>query len=240
MTSCQSQIYQYSGIGADMTQGTVNPLELILRTTCPSWTILAELLNCVNANLQNNTTFLPSQDRIFYAFQLTPLQTVKVVIVGQDPYTSAEQAMGLAFSVPPGVPVPRSLQNIFNVLYNDPNIPGFEIPNSGCLVNWAQQGVLLLNSILTVGDKPKSHAGYGWETFTDNVIKVVSDNCDHVVFILFGKFAHEKEKWINTDKHVVIKPAHPSPLSYRYFRGSTCFSECNQALMGYGIPPINW
>lgn len=234
-----SQFCQQPGIGA---QGTVFSLENLLTTKCfPSWNALEKefskkYFEVLKDKLQNST-FFPSQDQIFYALQLTPLETIKVVIVGQDPYTSAEKAMGLAFSVPPGVDVPESLQNIYTMLSSD--IPGFKPPNHGCLVNWAQQGVLLLNSILTVGNQGESHANYGWKKFTKKIIEVVSENCDHVVFLLFGNVAHEMS-CTNSEKHLVIEIAHPSPRSFWRIGGSRCFSECNHFLMGYGIPPINW
>ncbi|XP_060599945.1 uracil-DNA glycosylase-like [Ruditapes philippinarum] len=200
----------------------------------------------------------PPQTLIYNALNLTPLETVKVVIVGQDPYHGYGQAMGLAFSVPIGIPVPCSLQNIYKMLYNDPRIPefvisnghlvnfgnrGVQIPNHGCLVSWAKQGVLLLNAILTVeAGMPNSHAKIGWQYFTDEVIKIVSDYQDHVVFILMGEFAKSKKYLIDVNKHDIIETTHPaSRASYQnMFQESNCFSVCNTLLEGFGKIPVYW
>lgn len=183
----------------------------------------------------------PPQPLIFNALNLTPLKKVKVVILGQDPYHDDGQAMGLSFSVPRGIKTPPSLKNIFTELERDPKIKDFVAPEHGCLEAWAQRGVLLLNATLTVeAHKANSHSKLGWQKFTDSVIKAVSDNCDHVVFILWGNFAHKKEKLVDTTKHAVIKTAHPSPLSVTKFKECCCFSNSDEALKKFGLQPIDW
>ncbi|KAL4221909.1 hypothetical protein ACF0H5_017962 [Mactra antiquata] len=183
----------------------------------------------------------PPRELIFNALNLTPLDKVKVVILGQDPYHNDGQAMGLSFSVPEGIPIPPSLKNIYKELYRDPNINGFVIPDHGNLVPWTQQGILLLNATLTVeAHRANSHAKLGWQIFTDSVIKCVSDWCSHVVFILWGGFAHKKEKLIDWTKHEIIKTAHPSPLSFNKFYNCNCFSDCDTALMYFEQSAINW
>ena len=156
-------------------------------------------------------TIYPPGPLIFNAFNTTPFDDVKVVILGQDPYHGKGQAMGLSFSVPPGVKPPPSLENIFKELHNDIGMP---IPKSGDLTKWAQQGVFLLNAILTVRAKePASHQKSGWQEFTNKVIQAISDNKEGVVFMLWGKFAHDKQALIDETKHFVLKAAHPSPFS---------------------------
>ncbi|XP_060594230.1 uracil-DNA glycosylase-like [Ruditapes philippinarum] len=183
----------------------------------------------------------PPRDLIFNALHLTPLEKVRVVILGQDPYHDNGQAMGLSFSVPKDIAVPPSLRNMYNELERDPKIPGFKKPDHGCLVEWANEGVLMLNATLTVeAHKANSHAKFGWQTFTDAIIKVVSENCDQVAFILWGGFAHKKEKLIDTKKHATIKTAHPSPLSLNKFKNCNCFSDCDDALVKFGLTRINW
>ncbi|XP_053374101.1 uracil-DNA glycosylase-like [Mercenaria mercenaria] len=166
---------------------------------------------------------------------------VRVVILGQDPYHDNGQAMGLSFSVPKGIAVPPSLRNMYTELERDPKISRFKRPDHGCLENWAKEGVLMINATLTVeAHKPNSHAKFGWQTFTDSIIKAVSDNCDHVAFILWGGFAHKKEKLVDTKKHATIKTAHPSPLSLNKFRNCNCFSDCDDALVNFGLKRMNW
>lgn len=181
----------------------------------------------------------PPGSLIFNAFNLTPLPAVKVVILGQDPYHGAGQAHGLAFSVPPRVAFPPSLRNIFKELQAD---LGIEIPPSGSLDGWARQGVLLLNTTLTVREAtPMSHAGHGWETFTDAAIKAVSDRNDNVVFMLWGSHAASKKQLIDTSRHCVLQAPHPSPLSAsRGFFGCRHFSTANDYLRQHGKTPIDW
>lgn len=181
----------------------------------------------------------PPGPYIFNAFNSTPFDNVKVVILGQDPYHGPGQAHGLCFSVQNGVPPPPSLINIFKELYED---IGVEIPNHGNLTHWAVQGVFLLNASLTVrAGEPMSHAKIGWATFTDTVIRKISDLKDHVVFMLWGKFAQEKKVLIDEKKHLILKAAHPSPLSaHAGFLGCRHFSKANEWLISKGIDPIDW
>lgn len=181
----------------------------------------------------------PASDEIFTAFHLTPLDKVKVVILGQDPYHNAGQAHGLCFSVKPQVDIPPSLVNIYQELYDD---LGCKIPNHGFLTSWAEQGVLLLNTVLTVqAHKPMSHRGVGWEEFTDAAIAKVNEQNRPIVFILWGKPAQEKAKMLTNPKHLVLKAPHPSPLSaYRGFFGSKPFSQTNDFLQANGVEPIDW
>ena len=182
----------------------------------------------------------PPQADVFSALDSTPLDQVKVVILGQDPYHGPDQAHGLSFSVRPGVKVPPSLANMYKELVND--IPGFTVPNHGYLQSWAEQGVLLLNTVLTVEQgKAHSHAKIGWETFTDRLIAAVNDHCEGVVFLLWGAHAQKKGKHIDTSRHHVLHAAHPSPLSaYRGFFGCGQFSQTNQLLVQCNQPEINW
>ncbi len=184
-------------------------------------------------------TIYPPGSLIFNAFNLTPLPAVKAVILGQDPYHGPGQAHGLAFSVPDGVAIPPSLLNIYKELKNDLNIP---IPRSGNLTSWAQNGVLLLNASLTVRHtKPGSHQGKGWENFTDAAIKAISDLRAGIVFLLWGKFAIEKARLIDSGKHFVLTAPHPSPLSAsRGFMGCRHFSKANEMLEKAGLQTINW
>ena len=196
------------------------------------------LIGFVNDERAKGKVF-PNNDDVFRALHLTPYKDVKVVILGQDPYHNDGQAMGLSFSVPDGVLLPPSLQNIYKELSND---LGFVPPTSGDLTKWAKQGVLLLNAVLTVrAHQAASHQGKGWEAFTDAVLKAVSDKEDHVVFILWGGFARKKKSHIDISKHTVIESAHPSPLSaYAGFFGSKPFSKANAALQAHGQIPIDW
>jgi uracil-DNA glycosylase len=180
----------------------------------------------------------PPEDDVFNAFKLTPYDKVKVLILGQDPYHDDGQAHGLCFSVRPGVRPPPSLVNIFKELHND---LGCTVPNNGYLVPWAEQGVMLLNAVLTVqAHKPASHANHGWEKFTDAVIRALNDRADPVVFVLWGGYAQKKGKLIDSEKHRVITGAHPSPLSMKKFFGTKPFSAVNAALKEFHEKPIDW
>lgn len=181
----------------------------------------------------------PQADDIFNAFHFTPLSKVKVVIIGQDPYHNEGQAHGLCFSVKPQVEIPPSLVNIYKELHDD---LGCKIPNNGYLVKWAEQGVLLLNTVLTVrAHQANSHQGKGWEQFTDAVIKAVNEQDRPIVFILWGKPAQSKKSMLNNPKHLILEAPHPSPLSaYRGFFGSRPFSKTNGFLEEHGIEPIDW
>lgn len=184
-------------------------------------------------------TVFPSMYDIFNALHYTSYQTTKVVILGQDPYHGAKQAHGLSFSVQPGVDAPPSLINIFKELQGD---LGCTVPNNGCLKPWADQGVLLLNTVLTVRERQaNSHQGLGWEQFTDKVIAILNEREDPLVFILWGSPAKKKKIMITNPKHLVIESVHPSPLSaHRGFFGSKPFSKVNAFLAQNGITPINW
>ena len=184
------------------------------------------------------TVYPPGKD-IFAAFDATPFDAIKVVILGQDPYHGPGQAHGLCFSVLPGVPVPPSLLNIYKELETD---LGIARASHGCLLPWAQQGVLLLNAVLTVEDgKPGSHQGKGWEGFTDHVVEVLNRERDGLVFLLWGSYAQKKGAVIDTRRHRVLKAAHPSPLSaHRGFLGCGHFSSTNQYLIRNGQAPVEW
>ena len=181
----------------------------------------------------------PPSQLIFNAFNLTPFDKVKVVILGQDPYHNVGQAHGLAFSVPNGIMPPPSLKNIFKELQSDIGMP---IPTNGNLESWAREGVLLLNSCLTVrANNPASHQGIGWQRFTDAAINALSEKKEHIVFLLWGNYAIAKEKLIDIRKHLVLKTVHPSPLSAnRGFFGCRHFSQTNTYLSSNGISPIKW
>lgn len=181
----------------------------------------------------------PPGGLIFNALNSTPLERVKVVIIGQDPYHGPGQAHGLCFSVQPGVPVPPSLQNIFKELKRDLNI---DPPNHGCLQHWAEQGVLLLNTSLTVEQgKAGSHASAGWQPFTDKVIEVASRERPHLVFLLWGAHAQSKERLIDPTKHLILRSPHPSPLSaHRGFIGNGHFGRTNKFLEQHGLAPVVW
>ncbi|MDQ2751812.1 MAG: uracil-DNA glycosylase [Bacteroidota bacterium] len=184
-------------------------------------------------------TIYPPGQLIFNAFNTTPFDAVKIVLLGQDPYHGKGQAMGLSFSVPDGVKPPPSLENIFKELHTD---VGMTIPQTGNLTKWAKEGVFLLNAILTVRAKePASHQKTGWQQFTDKVIEVISNQKEGVVFILWGKFAQEKQVLIDETKHFVLKAAHPSPYSAdKGFFGCRHFSKANDLLMKSGKDPIDW
>lgn len=181
----------------------------------------------------------PPGSLIFNAFDLCPFDKVKVVILGQDPYHEPGQAEGLCFSVADGVPFPPSLQNIFKEISADLGRPQ---PTTGSLRRWAEQGVLLLNATLTVRcHAAGSHQGHGWETFTDAVIRKLSAEREHLVFILWGSYAQRKGQVIDRTRHLLLQSAHPSPLSaYRGFFGNHHFSKCNEYLIAHGEQPINW
>ncbi len=181
----------------------------------------------------------PPGPLIFHALDSTPLDQVKVVILGQDPYHGPNQAHGLCFSVQPGVPAPPSLQNIYKELKRDLNI---DPPRHGYLQHWAVQGVLLLNTSLTVEQaRAGSHADKGWQPFTDRVIQVVSECRPHLVFLLWGAHAQSKQPLIDASKHLILRSAHPSPLSaHRGFLGNGHFSRCNKFLEQHGLTPIDW
>ena len=187
----------------------------------------------------NKKIIFPRKDEVFKAFRYTPYQNVKVVILGQDPYHGDGEAEGLSFSVPKNIKIPPSLINIYKELHND---LGITPPNHGNLSSWAKEGVLLLNSVLTViKDHAASHEGLGWKTFTDNVIKIINKKDTPVVSILWGRFARSKKKLIDNPIHLVIESAHPSPLSaYNGFFNSHPFSRTNDYLISKGIRPINW
>jgi uracil-DNA glycosylase len=183
-------------------------------------------------------TLYPPEKKTFAAFHYTPFNKVKVVILGQDPYHGKGQANGLCFSVSDGIAKPPSLENIFKELKNNLSIP---ISKSGNLESWAHQGVLLLNATLTVrSGEAGSHQNKGWETFTDAVIKTISEKKSGVVFLLWGKFAQSKESLINTSKHFILKAAHPSPLARGAFFGCKHFSQTNEYLIKQGNTPVNW
>lgn len=197
-----------------------------------------ELYETVRREYQTRTIYPPAAD-LFSAFHLTPLEQVKVVILGQDPYHEEGQAHGLCFSVRPGIEIPPSLKNIYEELQND---LGCYIPNNGYLEKWASQGVLLLNSVLTVrAHAAFSHAGIGWQTFTDHVLQIVDQLESPVVYLLWGKPAREKKALLHNPDHLILEAPHPSPLSaYRGFFGCRHFSKANDYLKAHGASPIDW
>lgn len=195
-------------------------------------------LRSILASEYKNYTVYPDMYNIFNAFKYTPYSEVKVVILGQDPYHNVGQAHGLAFSVMPDTEIPPSLNNIYKELHNDIGIP---IPKSGCLINWAKNGVFLLNTSLTVREhSPNSHKNIGWEIFTDNIISELNDRDDPIVFMLWGANARSKAKLITNYHHLVLQAAHPSPLScYNGFFGCKHFSKANEFLAKYG-KTVDW
>ena len=198
----------------------------------------AELVSFLHASKDAGTRIYPPGGQIFKAFELTPLPEVKVVILGQDPYHGPGQAMGLSFSVPDGIPAPPSLKNIFKEIEDE---LGVQMSGRTNLESWARQGVLLLNAILTVeAGKAASHSAIGWQTFTDAVIKCISDNCSGVVFMLWGNFARSKKDLIDSGKHFVLEAAHPSPLARGAFFGCGHFATANRLLEAQGKAPIDW
>ena len=203
--------------------------------TKPYFQALQQFLAAERAQFQ----VFPPADHVFSALKLTPFDEVRVVILGQDPYHDVGQAHGLAFSVLLGVKLPGSLRNIFKELHAD---LGCSIPKNGCLIPWAKQGVLLLNTVLTVrAHEANSHRGNGWETFTNAIIHRLSGRTEPMIFALWGKPAQTKKSLINSEKHVVLEAAHPSPLSaYNGFFGSRPFSKINETLRSWGKPEIDW
>ena len=197
-----------------------------------------KLYEFVNSEYKTRRIYPPGND-IFNAFHLTPLSRVKAVILGQDPYHGDGQAHGLCFSVNKGVEIPPSLVNIYKELHDD---IGFVIPDHGCLTKWAEQGVLLLNTVLTVrAHQANSHRNIGWEQFTDAAIMALNRQDRPIVFMLWGRPAREKKKLLTNPKHLVLEAAHPSPLSaYSGFFGCRHFSKCNQFLQSHGVAPIDW
>jgi uracil-DNA glycosylase len=198
----------------------------------------SELVRFLREEQANNQLIYPPAEQVFAAFENTPFDKVKVVILGQDPYHGEGQANGLCFSVAPGVRVPPSLKNIFKELNRDLNV---DIPVDGDLSAWTSQGVLLLNATLTVrANQAASHQKKGWEQFTDAVIKVISNHREHVVFMLWGNYAKKKGGIINREKHLVLDAAHPSPLARTGFIGCGHFSKANEYLIKNNIQPIDW
>jgi uracil-DNA glycosylase len=198
----------------------------------------AKLYAQIKREYQEHLVFPPS-DELFTAFDLTPLDDVKAVILGQDPYHGDGQAHGLCFSVKQGIDIPPSLVNIYKELHDDIGVP---IPTHGCLTHWAKQGVLLLNTVLTVrAHAAFSHRGIGWETFTDAAIKALNRKKDPIVFLLWGKPAQNKRPLLSNPAHLILEAPHPSPLSaYRGFFGCKHFSKTNHFLATHGISPIDW
>ncbi|ECQ8137393.1 uracil-DNA glycosylase [Campylobacter upsaliensis] len=188
--------------------------------------------------LKAGKNIYPPANLTFNAFNLTPLNSLKIVLLGQDPYHKQNQAMGLSFSVPKGVPIPPSLRNIFKELNAD---LGVKIPQNGDLSAWARQGVLLLNAIFSVEEnKPLSHSLWGWQEFSDQIIKKLSFEKEGLIFILWGKFAQSKKSLIDTRKHFILEAAHPSPLARQGFLGCRHFSKSNALLEKLGKEPIKW
>ncbi len=197
-----------------------------------------KLYQKINEEYQNRLIFPPADD-IFNAFAFTPLKDVKVVILGQDPYHGDGQAHGLCFSVKPDVEIPPSLVNIYKELHDD---CGCYIPDNGCLTKWANQGVLLLNTVLTVrAHQANSHRGIGWEEFTDAAIRILNEQDRPIVFILWGRKKKKKKSMLTNSRHLILEAPHPSPLSaYRGFFGSRPFSRANKFLKANGIEPVDW
>ncbi len=184
-------------------------------------------------------TVYPPKELLFSALKLTPYSKTRVVILGQDPYHGAGQAHGLSFSVKPGVRIPPSLRNIYQELHSD---VGMAVPNHGSLLHWAEEGVLMLNAVLTVREgQPNSHKGLGWETFTDAIMEKLNERAEPLVFILWGSHAQKKGAYIDKSRHKVIESPHPSPFSaHRGFLGSRPFSQANQYLESHGLTGIDW
>ncbi len=201
---------------------------------------MLQLRTFLQAEKQSGYTILPRSEEVFNAFNHTPFNAVKIVILGQDPYHGVAQAHGLSFSVRKGIAIPPSLQNIYKELQTD--IPGFQYPTHGELTQWADQGVLLLNATLTVRlSQAGSHQNKGWEQFTDQAIASLSEHREGLIFMLWGRFAQNKIPLINTNKHHVLKAAHPSPFSaYNGFFGCQHFSKANEILIQQGKSPIDW
>lgn len=202
--------------------------------TKPYW---EELTGFVRSEYLTKTVYPPAK-KVFNAFNECPLNNVKVVIVGQDPYHNPSQANGLSFSVNDGVPLPPSLKNIYKEIKNDLGITPL---SSGNVSRWAKQGVLLLNSVLTVcANSPASHSGKGWELFTDAVIQTLNSKRSHIVYLLWGKYAQTKGAVINRENNLVLTSGHPSPFSAHLFHGNHHFSKCNEYLVKNGLTAIDW
>jgi uracil-DNA glycosylase len=199
---------------------------------------MIELREFLESEINFGHVFYPPTDKTFAALQITSLNKVKAVIIGQDPYHSPRQAMGLSFSVPEGVTKPPSLRNIFQELHDDLD---YTVPESGNLTPWTKN-VLLLNTTLTVSaGRAGSHQGKGWEEFTDRIIQVINDKCEGVVFIVWGRHAEKKVHWIDRDRHKILRSPHPSPFSaYKGFFGSKPFSQTNSYLASKGQKSIDW
>jgi uracil-DNA glycosylase len=196
-----------------------------------------QLMARVNEEYKNHQVF-PPKDLVFNALRLTPYDDAHILILGQDPYIQHGQAMGLSFSVPDGVKIPPSLQNIYKEIHAE---FGYPIPTTGNLTQLAQQGVLLLNAVLTVREgESASHKNIGWEQCTDEIIKALNNKDEPVVFMLWGNFAKQKAKLITNPKHLILTSGHPSPLSCRYFFGNNHFKQCNEFLVKNGKTPIDW
>jgi uracil-DNA glycosylase len=200
---------------------------------------MQELRSFLVAELSAGRRFYPPADRVFNAFALTPFEDVRVVLLGQDPYHGPGQAMGLCFSVPAGVPLPPSLRNIYDELVRDVGVPR---PSTGDLTPWAERGVLLLNAVLTVAPgQPASHAGKGWERFTDRAIAELSERREGIVFLLWGRYAQQKGAVVDRARHHLLTTTHPSPLSASNgFLGCCHFSQANALLEADGRGPIDW
>jgi len=198
-----------------------------------------EITHKIKSLHEKKIAFYPKASQIFAAFDNCPLKDLKIVILGQDPYHGIGQAHGLSFSVEKGLKIPPSLQNIYKELKSD---TGFEIPANGNLLPWAKEGVLLLNAVLTVlPNQAGSHQTMGWQQFTDDVIKQINDEKEHVVFLLWGNYAKQKQSLIDTSKHLVLTAPHPSPFSaHQGFLGSQHFSKANAYLVEHGIKPVDW
>lgn len=197
-----------------------------------------EIRTFLKQEIKEGKILYPPSTLIFNAFNLTPFNKVKVVIIGQDPYHGPGQAMGLCFSVPKEMKVPPSLKNVYKELHTD---IGLDIPDHGDLTSWAEQGVFLLNAMLSVEHKKAgSHKKIGWQEFTDNVIRIISESHKGIVFMLWGNFAKGKKELIDNSKHLVLESAHPSPLARGAFFGSRHFSKCNEYLISQGSQEIQW
>lgn len=198
----------------------------------------AEIVAFLHKEKRDGKTIYPPGPLIFNAFSLTPFDKVRVVIIGQDPYHGPGQAHGLSFSVPNGIALPPSLQNIYKEISSD---LGVAVNRTGCLEDWAAQGVFLLNAVLTVrASQPTSHSNIGWQKFTDAVIKTISDNKEGIVFLLWGNFARSKKVLIDSSKHYILEAPHPSPLARGGFFGCRHFSQTNRILTERGDAPIIW
>lgn len=198
-----------------------------------------DILKKIHAKIEGDKNVYPPENKRFFALEKTPINQVRVVVIGQDPYHGEGQAHGLSFSVEEGVKIPPSLRNIYKEIEAE---FGCEMSTSGCLTPWAEQGVLLLNAVLSVeAGRPNSHANIGWEQVTNSIIQQVNEQCGHVVFMLWGAYAQKKENFIDKSKHLVLKSPHPSPFSaHRGFLGNGHFQKANQFLQDHSFKPIIW